>query len=467
MIEKEEADMKDLTKGNIIKLLLAFSVPLLIGNIFQLLYNVVDTKVVGEILGKDALAALGASSPVYDLIIGTLTGLGNGFGIVISQFYGAKNMERMRQTVANAICLMAGITILTTAGSFFLIRPLLHVLNTPEDIYERCIQYINVIIIFMIFTAAYNLCAAILRALGDTIRPLIFLAIASVLNVGLDILFVGVWNMDVQGAAYATVIAQGISFVCCIVYMIRKCPELHLKRENFRFEARLMGTLMLQGLAMAFMLCFVTIGTLILQGAINKLGTNIIAAHTIARKLTSIFMLPFSTIGVAAATFSGQNCGAGSYDRIRTGIKDAVFLTWIWSAVVVIAVYTIAPMLLRLISGVTVPEVIENAKWYLRFDTPFYFIVCILIVLRNAMQGIGRKIIPMIASMIELLGKLMVAWVLAERMGYFGIIISEPVTWILCTILLVIAFLTDFRFRRTSKEAEKKIRKEHSREVLE
>lgn len=445
--------MKDLTKGNIIKLLIAFSVPLLIGNIFQLLYNVVDTKVVGEILGEDALAALGASSPVYDLIICTLTGLGNGFGIVISQYYGAKKMDRMRQAVANSIFLTGGITVAATVGSLFLIRPLLYALNTPEDILDRCIRYINVIILFMIFTAAYNLCAAILRALGDTIRPLIFLAIAAVLNVGLDILFVGVWKMEVQGAAYATVIAQALAFGCCVVYMIKKCPELHLKREDFRFEAKLIGVLMSQGLAMAFMLCFVTIGTLILQGAINKLGTNIIAAHTIARKLTSIFMLPFSTIGVAAATFSGQNCGAGRYDRIRTGIKDAILLTWAWSLVVVVAVYTIGPWMIRLISGANTPEVIENAEWYLRFDTPFYFVVCILLVLRNAMQGIGRKIVPLLASMIELLGKLIVALVLTERMGYFGIIISEPVTWILCSMLLVIIFMKDSRLRKPLKAA--------------
>lgn len=440
--------MKDLTKGNIIKLLIAFSIPLLIGNIFQLLYNIVDTKVVGEILGEDALAALGASGPVYELIICTLTGLGNGFGIVVAQFYGAKDMKRMRQTVANGICLMLGFTILATLGSLFLIRPLLLLLHTPPEIMDRCINYINIIILFMIFTAAYNLCAAFLRALGDTIRPLIFLAIACVINVGLDILFVGVLHLDVRGAAYATVIAQAVSFLCCVIYIIKKCPALHLKREDFRFEARLINNLMSQGLAMAFMLCFVTVGTLILQGAINKLGTNIIAAHTIARKLTSVFMLPYGTIGVAAATFAGQNCGAGRYDRIRTGIKDAILLSWGWSAVVVIAVYTIGPFLIRMISGAETAEVIDNAIWYLKFDTPFYFVVCILLVLRNAMQGIGRKIIPMIASGIELLGKLLVAWILADRMGYFGIIISEPVTWILCTILLVVAFFADSRMHK-------------------
>lgn len=444
--------MKDLTKGNIIRLLIAFSIPLLIGNIFQLFYNLVDTKVVGEFLGEDALAALGASGPVYELIICTLTGLGNGFGIVVSQHYGSKNMKRMRQAVANGICLMFVFAVLATIVSLFLIKPLLLILNTPPEIMERCVNYINIIILFMIFTAAYNLCAAILRALGDTIRPLIFLAIASVINVGLDVLFVGTFHMDVQGAAYATIIAQAVSFICCLIYIVKRCPELHLKREDFRFEARLIGEMMSQGLAMAFMLCFVTIGTLILQGAINKFGTNIIAAHTIARKLTSVFMLPYGTIGVAAATFSGQNCGAGKYDRIRTGIKDAILLSWIWSAVVVIAVYTAGPFLIRLISGAVTPEIIDNANWYLRFDTPFYFVVCILLVLRNAMQGMGRKIIPMIASAIELLGKLLVAYYLAERMGYFGIIISEPATWILCTILLVITFFTDVRMRNPRKK---------------
>lgn len=449
--------MKDLTKGNIIKLLIAFSVPLLIGNVFQQLYNVVDTKVVGEILGEDALAAIGASGPVFNLIVGALTGLGNGFGIVIAKFYGAKDMKRMRQAVANAICLSMGITIIVTVISLFLITPLLNLLNTPDEILERCTKYIQVIILFMIFTAAYNLCAAILRALGDTIRPLIFLGIATVINVGLDILFVGILKMDVQGAAYATIIAQAISFVCCIFYIIRKCPELHLCRKDFVLNINLIGDLMGQGMAMAFMLCFVSIGTLILQGAINKLGTGIIAAHTIARKLSEIFMMPFSTLGVAAATFTGQNYGAGRYDRIRIGIRDAILLSWIWSVIVIIAVYTLAPILIQLISGATTQEIIHTARWYLRFDTPFYFVLGILIVLRNAMQGLGRKIVPMISSGIELVGKLIVAWILTDRIGYLGIVISEPVTWILCTVLLCAAFFTDSHFRNVSAPVMEKV----------
>ncbi len=440
--------MKDLTKGNIIRLLLAFSLPLLIGNVFQQLYNIVDTKVVGELLGEDALAAIGASSPVFNLIVGALNGLGNGFGIVVSKYYGAKDMKRMRQAVANSVCLCAGITVIVTIASNFLIVPLLRLLNTPEAIMDRCTGYIRVIILFMIFTAAYNLCAAVLRALGDTIRPLIFLAVATVINVGLDLLFVGGLKLDVKGAAYATVVAQAISFVCCLIYIIKKCPELHLKRSDFVADGGMIRDLLGQGMAMAFMLCLVSIGTLILQGAINKLGTGIIAAHTIARKLSEIFMLPFSTLGVAAATFTGQNYGAGRYDRIRTGIRDAILLSWIWSVIVIAAVYTLAPVMIQLISGATSAEVVETARWYLRFDTPFYFVLGILIVLRNAMQGLGRKIVPMISSSIELVGKLVVAWVLTDRMGYFGVIISEPATWILCTILLCIMFLSDDRMRR-------------------
>lgn len=440
--------MKDLTKGNIIRLLLAFSLPLLIGNVFQQLYNIVDTKVVGELLGEDALAAIGASSPVFNLIVGALNGLGNGFGIVVSKHYGAKDMKRMRQAVANSVCLCAGITVIVTIASNFLIVPLLRLLNTPEAIMDRCTGYIRVIILFMIFTAAYNLCAAVLRALGDTIRPLIFLAVATVINVGLDLLFVGGLKLDVKGAAYATVVAQAISFVCCLIYIIKKCPELHLKRSDFVADGGMIRDLLGQGMAMAFMLCLVSIGTLILQGAINKLGTGIIAAHTIARKLSEIFMLPFSTLGVAAATFTGQNYGAGRYDRIRTGIRDAILLSWIWSVIVIAAVYTLAPVMIQLISGATSAEVVETARWYLRFDTPFYFVLGILIVLRNAMQGLGRKIVPMISSSIELVGKLVVAWVLTDRMGYFGVIISEPATWILCTILLCIMFLSDDRMRR-------------------
>lgn len=440
--------MKDLTKGNIIRLLLAFSIPLLIGNVFQQLYNIVDTKIVGELLGEDALAAIGASSPIFNLIISALNGMGNGFGIVVSKHYGAKNMKKMRQAVANSVVLSIGISVVVTIFSLFLIRPLLNLLNTPEDILPQCMAYIRVIILFMIFTTAYNLCAAVLRALGDTLRPLIFLAVATVINIGLDLLFVGYFKLDVQGAAYATVIAQAVSFICCIIYIIKKCPELHLKRADFSFEGSMLWDLIGQGAAMAFMLCFVCIGTLILQSAINKFGTKIIAAHTIARKLSEIGMLPFTTLGVAAATFTGQNYGAYKFDRIRTGIRDAIFLSWIWSVVVILAVYVASPMLIRLISGATTQEIIDTAKWYLRFDTPFYFILGIVIVVRNSLQGLGRKLIPMLASVIELVGKLIIAWVLADRMGYFGIIISEPVIWILMAILLGIAFLTDSRIRQ-------------------
>ncbi len=440
--------MKDLTKGNIIRLLLAFSIPLLIGNVFQQLYNIVDTKIVGELLGEDALAAIGAGSPIFNLIISALNGMGNGFGIVVSKHYGAKNMKKMRQAVANSVVLSIGISVAVTIFSLFLIRPLLNLLNTPEDILPQCMAYIRVIILFMIFTTAYNLCAAVLRALGDTLRPLIFLAVATVINIGLDLLFVGYFKLDVQGAAYATVIAQAVSFICCIIYIIKKCPELHLKRTDFSFEGSMLWDLIGQGAAMAFMLCFVCIGTLILQSAINKFGTKIIAAHTIARKLSEIGMLPFATLGVAAATFTGQNYGAYKFDRIRTGIRDAIFLSWIWSVVVILAVYAASPMLIRLISGATTQEIIDTAKWYLRFDTPFYFILGIVIVVRNSLQGLGRKLIPMLASVIELVGKLIIAWVLADRMGYFGIIISEPVIWILMAILLGIAFLTDSRIRQ-------------------
>ena len=444
----KDVEMKDLTKGNIIKLLLAFSIPLLIGNVFQQLYNIVDTKVVGELLGEDALAAIGASSPLFSLIFGAVNGMGNGFGIVVSKYYGSKDMNRMRQAVANSIILSISITVVVTILALAFLRPLLLVLNTPVEILPVCMAYIRIIIIFMLFTTAYNLCAAMLRALGDTIRPLIFLIISTVINVGLDLFFVGVLRMGVQGAAYATVIAQAVSFICCIVYIAKKCPELHLQKTDFVLESSMLGDLLGQGAAMAFMLCFVSIGTLILQSAINRFGTRTIAAHTIARKISEMGMLPFSTLGVAAATFTGQNLGAGQFKRIRRGMRDSILLFWIWDTFVIIAIYAFAPVLIRLISGATTQEIIDTARWYLRFDTPFYYVLGIVIVVRNSLQGLGRKIIPMIASGIELIGKLIVAWVLADRMGYFGIIISEPVTWIMMAILLTAAFLTDKRIQR-------------------
>lgn len=430
--------MKDLTKGRIPRLILGFAIPLLIGNLFQLLYNLIDVRIVGETLGGDALAAVGASSPINSLIIGFLNGLTNGFSIVIAKYFGAENTRTMKKAVGATVILGFATAAVLTAASFFVIRPFLVLLQTPDSIIDQSFEYISVILLCMTVPMIYNMLSGILRAIGDTVSSLIFLIISALINVGLDFLFILGFGMGVRGAAVATVISQLLAGIACFVYMMIKYPVMRLKKEDFKLEGGLVSELLSTGISMGFMLSFVAIGTVVLQGAINSLGEETIIAHTAARKISEMFMLPISVFGATAATFSSQNLGAGKYSRILKGMKTSIFITWIWSAVVVLVTYFFSPFLIKLVSGMTDAAIVETASFYLRFDTPFYFVLCILIVMRNAMQGVGDRVSPILSSVVELIGKVAVAFILAPLLDYFGIIISEPLIWILMSALLLI-----------------------------
>lgn len=335
--------MKDLTKGNITKLILMFSLPLLLGNIFQLFYNLADTRIVGQTLGKNAIAALGATSSVNTVIIGFLNGLTNGFALVTARFFGAKEFDRLKKSVAHALTLGIATAIALTALSLAFIDPLLRALNTPDNIFKQAKTYIVIILAGMIISMFYNICAGILRAVGDTVSPLIFLIISTIANIGLDLLFILGFKMGVEGAAYATLIAQGISVVLCIIYIIKKHKFLIPSKSDFRFNFKLAGDMYATGVSMGLMISLVGIGTVIMQGAINIFGTDIIVAHTTARKISEIYMLPISVFGAASATFSSQNYGAGRIDRVKEGVKKATLITWGWSVIVIAATWLFTP----------------------------------------------------------------------------------------------------------------------------
>ena len=440
--------MKDLTKGSPTKLLLGFAIPLLIGNIFQLFYNLVDSRVVGQFLGDDAYAALGATTAINSLVIGFLIGLTNGFSIIVARNFGANDKNAIKRSVATSLILGLITAVLLTALSVVFLMPLLRMLNTPEEIINESAAYIRVILLGMTATMLYNLCSGILRAMGDTVTPLIFLIIAAVINVILDLVFIPGLKMGVEGAAYATLISQIFSFIACLIYMLKKYPILRLSKEDFKMSSFTIKELYSTGISMGFMLSLVAIGTVALQSSINSFDIKTISAHTAARKISETFMLPISVFGAAAATFSSQNLGARQIDRIKAGIKRAILLIWIWSAVVIILCYLFTPFFVKLLTGTSNQDIINTAYAYMKFNAPFYFILCILIVLRNAMQGIGDRVSPIFSSIIELIGKVAVVIFLAPKLGYFGIIISEPITWVLCTILLSVNFLRNPIFRK-------------------
>lgn len=431
----------DLTVGTPLKVILFFAVPIFIGNIFQQLYNVIDTVVVGHVLKENALAAIGASGVIYSLIISLANGMTNGFSIIIARYFGAKEFARMRQALATTYVLTAIISIVLTIGSMFGIRPLLEFLNTPKDIIGQADLYIRIVLAAVIVTMTYNMFAGMLRGIGNSVMPLIFLIVSCVINIILDILFVQVLGFGIQGAAIATVIAQVVSVILSFIYILKKCPILKITRQDFKFSASITADLFTTGLAMGMMYAIVSIGTVALQGAINNFGKLTIAAHTSARKIGDLFMLPLGTLSLASSTFASQNYGAGKNRRITEGIKSSFIIALIWVTICNVVVFFGAEFLVRAITGSTEKEVLETASRYLHINLPFYYILSVLLILRSTLQGLGRRIIPLAASTVELILKFVVAGILAPMLGYFGICICEPITWIACAIMVLFDFV--------------------------
>lgn len=429
---------KTLTEGTPWKQILLFSIPIFWGNIFQLLYSLVDTKIVGSTLGTEALAAVGSVSILHTLMTGFLNGLTLGFSLITAMCFGADNMKRLKKSFAMTIGLGVLTTTVLVVALMFVLQPLLHLLNVPEEQFAMSYAYISVLIVGLFATVLYNLCANTLRAIGDSLTPLLFLILATVSNIGLDYLFILEFHMGVQGAAYATVLAQLISVVLCFVRIFRKFPILHLQKSDFRPEKGLIVEMYKSGLSMGLMSCLVSIGTIMLQSAINTFGTTVIVAHTAARKVFEIMSLPMSVLGSAMATYCGQNYGAKRFDRIRQGIRASLLIAAIWSVAVFIICHTVEGALIRFVASTTDAEVIYWGSMYLKVDMSFIIVCGVIVILRNSMQGFGDRVIPVFSSCIELAGKIIFAFVFAPVFAYWGIIWAEPVVWIAMVIPLIV-----------------------------
>lgn len=443
--------MKDLTKGNSTKLIIEFTIPVLIGNILQLLYSLIDTRIVGENLGNMSLAAVGATNPVNTLIVGFLLGLTNGFAIQVSRSFGAGNKDELRKSVAGTIKLGLIVSIILTIVSLVFLKPLLIALNTKEELLEESYAYISIIFAGMTASMLYNVCASILRAIGDTITPLVFLGMSTVLNIVGDLFFIKVVKLGVRGAAIATVIAQVISFVLCALYMWKKYEILRIKKSDFKVPQGMIKNMFKSGLSMGFMMSLVSLGTVALQGTINTFSNNTIVAHTAARKITELYMLLFGVLGTTMATFCSQNLGAGKVDRIKKALKGTILVSFVWSIGMMILSYTVAPQLVYLVTATDEAEVIDIACKYLRIDTLFYFFPAMISIIRNAMQGIGDHITPIISSGIELVGKFLIATLLAPKIGYMGIIVAEPIVWVLMVLPLIVQIIRNPLLKKAKK----------------
>lgn len=453
------AKTKDLTQGNVAKLLLFFAFPTLLSNVFQQFYNLADTAIAGHILGDNALVAIGASSTVNSLVLSFTWGLNGGFGIIIAQCFGAKDFKKLKKSVAISLSINVLFSLIVCIFSIFMSRPMLQALNTPAARLNEANSYISVILVFIIVPMLYNLEAVILRSLGDSKTPLYFLIFSSVLNIILDYVLIKFTHMGVKGAAVATVLAQLLSVILCFVVILKNFKIIRLKKNDFHFSASLFKNMMSAGMAMAVMNSIFSIGSIIMQGSINALGEDIIAAHLGSRKVAEMFMQPLVTIGTACSTFVGQNYGALKIGRIKASIKYSTIYSLIWSVFTFFILWFFGGQIARLVTGSASQVVFHNTQMYLRINAPFYFVLGLLFTLRFSIQSVDRKMPPIISSSMELASKIAAAYLFIPLWGYLGACIAEPLSWTLGAIYLLFVFKKEFK--RLDGLAEKQKQKEN------
>ncbi|MGM9953817.1 MAG: MATE family efflux transporter [Intestinibaculum porci] len=435
----------DMIHGPIFKSIVLFAIPILISSVFQQLYNTMDTFIVGRFLGDTALAAIGSVNSVFDLINGFALGIGNGLAIVTARAFGSGDQEELKKSVAGSLVIGLASSILITILAFIGIKPLMHAINVPNHVFNQAYSYIIWIILFLTIMFAYNLAAGLLRAIGNSVMPLLFLIFSSLLNVGLDILFITQFHLGVAGAAIATVIAQGISVLLCIIYIIKKTEILIPQRKHFTYDPALYKELLGQGYAMAMQSAIVNSGSVILQSGINNLGADIIAGHTAARKLYMFCNMPFTAMGQGIATFISQNTGAQKPKRIRKAMRDSYLYDLIVAIFMTVFLGFCAPAMVSFISSSHNPTIVNNGSLYLRIVAPNYAVLGVLMQTRSALQGIGQKILPLISSVIEFFGKILFVIAFIPKFKYMAVIFCEPTIWIVMTIYLLFAFWrTDF-----------------------
>ena len=442
----------DLMNGPIFKSLFVFMLPIFVSNLFQQLYNTVDTMIVGNVLGDTALAAIGSCGSIYELLVGFGIGIGNGLAIVAARSYGAQDEDLLKKTVAGSLVIGFLSSLYITLAGLVGLHPLLVLLDTPAEILEEAYSYIIIIDVGVLVMFAYNLCAGLLRAIGNSFMPLVFLLISSGLNVALDLVFIAVVGMGVKGAAVATVISQGVSVVLCIFYVLRKTRVLVPERKHFQVGRKLYWDLFSQSISMGLMSSIVSAGSVVLQYGINGLGTLVIAGHTAARKMFAFTDMPLIAMANAGSTFVSQNYGANHPDRVRKGMREIYLYSVVVAVLAVLLMNVGAEWMVKLISGSGEAVVLENGAKYLIWNAPFYAVLGVLLSTRYALQSLGQKVLPLFSSVIEFVGKILFVLLFIPRFAYDAVILCEPIIWCFMTVELVLVYLHDpFVFPKKAK----------------
>lgn len=450
MATAHKSRVLDMTQGDPFRLVLQFSMPLFCSNLLQQLYNLTDTALAGHLLGSAALAEIGATAALYGLIMNFAFGMNNGLALTVSRYFGAGDESGIRRAVGWMVTLSAAVSLVLTGCSLLGRDALLTVLQVPAQAWGGASAYLTVILLGIPLTMLYNMEAALLRAVGNSVTPLLF---SSVLNVGLDAAFMGPLGLGVRGAAIATVLAQGISAVLGAVYILRGYPELRFTPRQLGAATRRAVTSMFwAGLSMGLMSAIYNLGSVALQSSINALGSVYITAQTAARRLAELYFIPGGALGIGVATFSSQNLGAGRRSRIWQSVKAALAIYFVWWVFVMAFTFLLGGAAIRGITGSTDEVIISNALLYLKISAPVIPPMAVLVILRNMLQGIRHTVEPLLASGLELVGKVIFAVWLVPVRGYRAVCFCEPTTWVVCFVFILLAV---WRCRGDLRDAEK------------
>ena len=441
---------KDLTGGSPLKVILFFTLPLVLGNLFQQFYALADTIIVGRFCGVSALASVGSTGSINYLILGFVIGICNGFAIPIAQLFGARDYSDLRRHVANAAWLCIAFSVVLTITTVTLTRPLLVLMQTPEDILDGAVIYIGWIFASIPFIFLYNMVASIMRALGDSKTPLYFLILTSALNIGLDLLFIVPFKMGILGAALATDISQAISGVVSFGFLCRKFEVLHMQKGELAFSKRACTRLMGIGVPMGLQCSITAIGSVVLQGAVNGLGSDIVAAQTAGGKAAQFLSVPLESIGTAMTTYASQNMGAHDLNRVNRGVNTALGIGVVYSIVSFLILRVADKPLIGLFLESDQTEIMANAQSFIFWNSVFYIPLAVLIIYRYTIQGLGYSSLAMFAGVAEMVARALVGFLFVPLWGYFAACIANPVAWFFACFFLIPAYIVVYR--RLKKE---------------
>ena len=455
---------QDMTTGNPSKIILGFSIPLLFGMIFQQFYSMVDTIIVGKYLGVDSLAAVGSTGSINFMIIGFCMGICNGFAIPVAQKFGAADYKLLRKYVANSAWLSIIFSAVMTVIVCIFCRDILVWMKTPENIIDDAYNYIFIIFLGIPVTYLYNLLSGIIRSLGDSKTPLIFLLISSVINIILDLYLIIFVHMGVAGAAWATVISQGVSGVCCLIFMRKKYEILKFEKDELKIDGRCMTKLCYMGIPMGLQYSITAIGSVILQTSVNNLGSAVVASVTAASKISAFLCCPFDALGSTMATYAGQNVGARKLDRINKGIKSSLIIGSVYAIIALIVSIVFGRSVALIFVDSSEVQILSQVSKFLITTAAFYIPLCFVNVVRFTIQGMGYSIFAILAGVCEMIARTLCGFVMVPIFGYIAVCLASPFAWICADAFLIPAYR--IVLKKLKKEIEITIHEEKMLEGL-